>query len=88
MTVGEGAMALPGTLTMPTGDGPFPAIVLVHGSGTNDRDEAIGSAKPFRDLAVGLAAQGIAVLRYDKVSYEHTFKVAADPKFTLKKRDR
>lgn len=85
VTVGEGAMALPGTLTMPTGDGPFPAIVLVHGSGTNDRDEAIGSAKPFRDLAVGLAAQGIAVLRYDKVSYEHTFKVAADPKFTLKK---
>lgn len=85
VTVGEGAMALPGTLTLPTGDGPFPAIVLVHGSGTNDRDEAIGSAKPFRDLAVGLAAQGIAVLRYDKVTYEHTFKIAADPKFTLKK---
>lgn len=81
----EGAMALPGTLTLPAGDGPFPAIVLVHGSGTNDRDEAIGSAKPFRDLAVGLAAQGIAVLRYDKVTYEHTFKVAADSKFTLKK---
>ncbi|MGG1614860.1 alpha/beta hydrolase family protein [Paenibacillus sp. FSL K6-2441] len=85
VTVGEGAMALPGTLTLPVGNGPFPAVVLVHGSGTNDRDEAIGSAKPFRDLAVGLAAQGIAVLRYDKVTYEHTFKVAADSKFTLKK---
>jgi dienelactone hydrolase len=36
-------------------------------------------------LAVGLAAKGIAVLRYDKVTYEHTFKVASDPKFTLKK---
>ncbi|MGG3455851.1 alpha/beta hydrolase family protein [Paenibacillus rhizolycopersici] len=86
VTVGEGAMALPGTLTLPAaGKGPYPAVVLVHGSGTNDRNEAIGSSKPFRDLAVGLAAQGIAVLRYDKVSYEHTFKVAADPKFTLKK---
>ncbi|WP_059042618.1 alpha/beta hydrolase family protein [Paenibacillus rubinfantis] len=86
VTVGEGAMALPGTLTLPAaGEGPFPAVVLVHGSGTNDRDEAIGGGKPFRDLAVGLAAQGIAVLRYDKVTYEHTFKVAADPKFTLKK---
>ncbi|MGG6312570.1 alpha/beta hydrolase family protein [Paenibacillus macerans] len=85
VTVGEGSMALPGTLTLPAGDGPFPAVVLVHGSGTNDRDESIGGSKPLRDLAVGLAAQGIAVLRYDKVTYEHTFKVAADPKFTLKK---
>lgn len=85
VTVGEGAMALPGTLTLPVGDGPFPAVVLVHGSGTNDRDETIGGGKPFRDLAVGLAKQGIAVLRYDKVTYEHTFKVTADPKFTLKK---
>lgn len=85
VTVGEGSMALPGTLTLPAGEGPFPAVVLVHGSGTNDRDETIGGGKPFRDLAVGLAKQGIAVLRYDKVTYEHTFKVAADPKFTLKK---
>lgn len=87
VTIGEGAFALPGTLTLPTtaGEGPFPVIVLVHGSGTNNRDEAIGSSKSFRDLAVGLAAQGIAVLRYDKVTYEHTFKIAADPKLTLKR---
>ncbi len=57
---------LPGTLTLPVGDGPFPAIVLVHGSGPNDRDETYGPNKPFRDLAWGLASQGIAVLRYDK----------------------
>jgi fermentation-respiration switch protein FrsA (DUF1100 family) len=57
---------LPGTLTLPVGDGPFPAVVLVHGSGPQDRDETIGPNKPFRDLAWGLASWGIAVLRYDK----------------------
>lgn len=74
VTIGTGTLALPGTLTMPVGDGPFPAVVLVHGSGMNDRDESIGAAKPFRDLAVGLAAKGIAVLRYEKITREHPFK--------------
>jgi dienelactone hydrolase len=65
-SVGEGERALPGTLAMPNGDGPFPAAVLVHGSGPQDRDETIGANKPFLDIARGLAAQGIAVLRYEK----------------------
>lgn len=43
-----------------------PVAVLVHGSGPNDRDETIGPNKPFRDLAIGFAAQGIATLRYEK----------------------
>ncbi|MEK0266613.1 alpha/beta fold hydrolase [Stenotrophomonas rhizophila] len=58
--------ALPGTLAMPTGRGLFPAVVLVHGSGPQDRDETVGPNRPFLDVARGLAAQGIAVLRYDK----------------------
>ncbi|KAF1709476.1 hypothetical protein CSC70_11170 [Pseudoxanthomonas kalamensis DSM 18571] len=57
---------LPGTLAMPKGAGPFPAVVLVHGSGPQDRDETIGANRPFLDIARGLAAQGIAVLRYEK----------------------
>ena len=57
---------LPGTLTLPAGKGPFPAIVLVHGSGPSDRDETIGPNKVFGDLALGLAAHGVATLRYDK----------------------
>lgn len=64
--VGSGKWSLPGILTMPCGDGPFPAVVLVHGSGPHDRDETIGANKPFRDLAWGLASRGIAVLRYEK----------------------
>ncbi len=60
------AAGLPGTLTLPAGKGPWPAIVLVHGSGPQDRDETIGPNKVFADLAAGLAAHGIATLRYDK----------------------
>lgn len=60
------APGLPGILTLPAEPGPVPAVVLVHGSGPNDRDETVGANKPFRDLAAGLSAAGIAVLRYDK----------------------
>ena len=74
ITVGSGQWALPGTLTLPTGNGPFPAVVLVHGSGPNDRDETIGPNKPFRDLAWGLASKRIAVLRYEKRTKEHAVK--------------
>jgi dienelactone hydrolase len=79
-TVGSGEWALPGTLTAPTGEGPFPALVLVHGSGPNDRDEAIGPNKPFKDLAWGLASRGIAVLRYDKRSRVYGAKIVTDPR--------
>ncbi len=64
--IGKGEWVLPGTLSVPVGEGPFAAVLLVHGSGPNDRDETIGPNKPFRDLAWGLASQGIVVLRYDK----------------------
>jgi dipeptidyl aminopeptidase/acylaminoacyl peptidase len=57
---------LPGTLTIPRGATHYPVLVLVHGSGPNDRDETIGVLKPFKDLAYGLASRGVAVLRYEK----------------------
>ena len=75
VTVGSGWWALPGTLTRPKGEGPFPAVVLVHGSGPNDRDETIGPNKPFRDLAWGLATRGVAVLRYEKRTKHHPLKM-------------
>ena len=56
---------LAGTLTVPCGSGPFPGVVLVSGSGSQDRDETIGRVKPFGVLADGLARQGIVVLRFD-----------------------
>ena len=58
-------VTLAGTLTLPKGDGPFPAVVLVSGSGPQDRDESLFGHKPFLVLADHLTRQGIAVLRYD-----------------------
>ena len=63
-----GTIRLPATLTLPAGAVHAPAIVLVHGSGPNDRDETVGANKPFRDLALGLARRGVVVLRYEKRS--------------------
>jgi uncharacterized protein len=86
LTVGAGGeWPLPATLTLPTGKGTFPAIVLVHGSGPNDRDETQGANKPFRDLAEGLASQGIAVLRYEKRTKQHGARiVASSANFTVR----
>ena len=56
---------LSGTLTYPKGEGPFPAVVLVSGSGAQDRNEEIFEHKPFWVIADYLTNQGFAVLRYD-----------------------
>lgn len=70
---------LGGTLTIPEGaTTPYPAVVLVHGSGPNDRDETIYNNKPFKDIANYLTSKGIAVLRYDKRTYTHQTKIAAN----------
>ena len=65
----SGNYKLPGTLTRPKGKTHLPIIILVHGSGPQDRDGSIGPNKIYRDIAWGLAAKGIAVLRYDKRTY-------------------
>ena len=84
VTVGKGEWELPGTLTLPVATGRVPALVLVHGSGPNDRDETLGPNKTFKDLAVGLASRGIAVLRYDKRSLVYGAKLAALKNPTVK----
>jgi len=85
VSVGSGRWALPATLSVPKGAGPFPAVVLVHGSGPLDRDETLGPNKPFRDLAWGLASQGIVVLRYDKRTFAHGDLLhPVPPTFTVK----
>jgi uncharacterized protein len=61
----EAKITLAGTLTLPQGQGPFPAVVLVSGSGPQDRDETLFDHKPFLVIADHLTRQGIAVLRYD-----------------------
>jgi uncharacterized protein len=79
VTVSFSHWQLPGTLTMPQGAGPFPAVVLVQGAGPQDQDETLGPNKPFKDLAMGLASQGIAVLRYVKRTKQYAAGAADDP---------
>jgi hypothetical protein len=62
---GAEGVLLSGTITFPKGQGPFPGVVLVSGSGPQDRDETLLGHKPFLVLADALTRAGIAVLRYD-----------------------
>jgi len=83
ITIGTSPWVLPGNLTVPKGTGPFPAVVLVQGSGPNDQDETIYSNKPFKDIAWGLASQGIVVLRYVKRTREYPQQSAQIQNFTV-----
>jgi len=56
---------LAGTLTVPEGRGPFPAVLLITGSGQQDRDETVFGHKPFLVLADALSRRGVVVLRVD-----------------------
>ena len=63
---GADGVTLAGTLTLPKGAGPFPAALLIAGSGPQDRDESLANHRPFLLIADALTRKGIAVLRYDK----------------------
>ena len=78
IVVGAGTeYPLNGLLTLP--DAPaekLPAVVLVHGSGASNMDEKVFALTPFKDLAEGLAARGIASVRYDKRTFVYGRKMA------------
>ncbi|HST03903.1 MAG TPA: alpha/beta fold hydrolase [Chloroflexia bacterium] len=76
ISFGDPEWVLTGTLSMPTGAGPHPVVVLVQGSGPSDRDETIDKLRPFRDIAWGLASKGVAVFRYDKRTLVYAAKMA------------
>ncbi len=62
----EGRVVLGGAFTRPQQGGPFPAVLLIPGSGPQDRDETLAAHKPFRVLAAYLTRRGVAVLRMDR----------------------
>ena len=78
---------LDGLLTIPnTEKNTYPAVVLVHGSGSTDMDEKIYGIRPFKDIAEGLAKHGIASIRYDKRTLTHGKALVKDfsNNFTIK----
>jgi len=77
---------LAGTLTLPPGKGPFPAAVMITGSGAQDRDETILGHKPFAVIADRLTRDGIAVLRVDDRGFAQStgdFATATDDDFAV-----
>jgi uncharacterized protein len=83
VTLGSGTLAVPGTLSLPRRPGPLSAIVLLAGSGPGDRDETMGRNKPFKDFAWGLASLGVAVLRFDKVTFARADELGDVHDFTV-----
>ncbi len=79
LTLVNGKYEMPGTLTLPKGEGPFAAVVLLQGSGPHDQDETIGPNKPLEDLAWGIASRGVAVFRYTKRTQKYGARSSDDP---------
>ncbi|MGW0179541.1 alpha/beta hydrolase family protein [Nocardia sp. NPDC003345] len=82
ITVTADSYTVAGTVTIPRAPGPHPGAVLLAGGGPFDRDGTAGPNKNLKDLAWGLAGHGIAVLRFDKVTYTHRELLAPDADFT------
>ncbi|GAU78615.1 DUF3887 domain-containing protein [Fusibacter sp. 3D3] len=75
---GEPGWQLNGVITVPAFAEPKAVVILVHGSGPNDRNETIGPNVPFEDIAVALAKNGIATFRYDKRTFTYGQKLKND----------
>lgn len=74
---------LAGILTIPKTEGLAPAVVLVHGSGASNMNEAILALEPFKDLSQALAKKGIASIRYDKRTFTYGSTLVEDYDFTI-----
>ncbi|HEY1221318.1 MAG TPA: alpha/beta fold hydrolase [Bryobacteraceae bacterium] len=79
VTFGDDEWKLPGTLAVPKGAGPFPAVLLVQDFGPKDRDDSHAVLKPFRDLSDGLASRGMVVLRYEKRLRQYAERMSGKP---------
>lgn len=80
VTLKSGEYNLPAVISIPNNVKNPPVVVLLAGSGPNDKDETIGPNKILKDIAVGLASNGIASIRYDKRTLAYASQMAKDPK--------
>jgi len=80
---GRPGWLLPATLTMPSSGAPLASVVLLHGSGPQDRDGRVGETAILRDLAAQLAQENIATFRFEKRTKQHGLRLAAQEQVTL-----
>lgn len=78
----SGNYGLPGEISIPENVDDYPVVIIIHGSGPNDRDAGMFGNRPYRDIAYGLASNGIACLRYDKSSWLFPVYLSNNEKFT------
>lgn len=76
ISVKNGTLTLPGALCVPNNVKNPPVVILIAGSGPNDKDESVGPNKPLKDLAIGLASNGIATYRYDKRTLAYSKEIS------------
>jgi dienelactone hydrolase len=79
LTVKTGTFELPGALCIPNNVEHPPVVILLGGSGPTDKDATIGPNKILKDLAIGLASNGIASLRYDKRTLKYASELSKNP---------
>lgn len=84
LKVTSGSYTMSGILTVPKGPARFPIVILVHGTGPNDKDETVGSLKIFKDFSYGLTPKGIAVFRFDKRARVYGQKSMRVKNFTVR----
>lgn len=83
ISFGDESAPLHGCLTLPSGTGPYPCVVLLPGLTYGDRNEQIGPNMPFRDIAEQLSGHGIAVLRYDRRDYTYSVEMSQLDDYTI-----
>ncbi|MGL5694934.1 MAG: alpha/beta hydrolase [Peptostreptococcaceae bacterium] len=76
--IGDDKDKLDGILTLPKNTTKSPVVIMVQGSGQSDMDETINQNKPFKDIANGLAENGIASIRYNKRFYQYPQSAGKD----------
>ncbi len=83
LPVQNGPFKLPGILSNPNKGGRHPLVIMIHGAGPNDKDETVGPMKIFKDISMGLSANGISVYRYDKRTRVYSVQMALNRKMTI-----
>ncbi len=82
ITVKNGDFLLDGELVLPN-DGSVPSVIIVPGSGSVDMDGAVGAQKPYKNLAYQLAKQGIASVRFNKITFQYSRQLKNRTDFTV-----